>query len=166
MNQVDILRELNSEKNLKKLSELGELHILTKHYLLLAEELSEDGISFLQPLKEHRDAYDHFMRIFALPHRNEQEFGKNFDVVKYIEENVSKAYGHEYRAFFDTADWLTFICRKYIRQALSYHSIKKRYENDYKDYNDIKSIINDIPYKIAKYREQKDISDNNVIKEV
>ena len=42
--------------------QLCELHSRTKHYLLIAEELSEEGDVFLQPLKEHRDAYDHIIR--------------------------------------------------------------------------------------------------------
>ena len=35
----------------------------TKIYLLTAEEISENGDALIQPLKEHRDAYDHVVRI-------------------------------------------------------------------------------------------------------
>ena len=45
--------------------DICKIHLFTKHYLLLAEELSEEGELFLQPLKEHRDAYDHVVRVYA-----------------------------------------------------------------------------------------------------
>ena len=44
-----------------------QLHQKTKIYLLTAEEISENGDALIQPLKEHRDAYDHIVRIFAKP---------------------------------------------------------------------------------------------------
>ena len=34
--------------------EISKNHLLTKHYLLLAEEKGEE--IFIQPIKEHRDA--------------------------------------------------------------------------------------------------------------
>lgn len=42
------------------------LHAITKKYLLIAEEVAENGELFLQPLKEHRDAYDHLMRCYSI----------------------------------------------------------------------------------------------------
>ena len=56
----------------------------------------------------NRDAYDHLMRVFALPMKEIEKL----DVDKYVLDNVKKAFSHEYRAFFDTADWFTYICRK------------------------------------------------------
>ena len=40
-------------------------YIKNQIYLLTAEEISENGDALIQPLKEHRDAYDHIVRIFA-----------------------------------------------------------------------------------------------------
>lgn len=165
MEQKEILNILaDSSENVKNIDNLSRIHILTKHYLLLAEELSENGDAFLQPLKEHRDAYDHLMRIFALPFR--ETLPDNFDEKKYISENMKKAYGHEYRAFFDTADWLTFICRKFIRENLSYKALRNEYEKKYQDFTEIRKFINDVPFTIAKYREGKDISNKDMIAEV
>ena len=167
MQQLDILNILLNEVNLKKLDQLGQIHKYTKHYLLLAEELSEDGVAFLQPLKEHRDAYDHLMRIFSL-HLKVADVSKNFDYNDYVEDNLKKAYGHEYRAFFDTADWLTFICRKSIRETLSYNAKKKLYISKYseEDFEKTKTFINKVPHDIAMYRENKDISNATLLKEV
>ena len=136
---------------------LSELHSRTKHYLLIAEELSEDGDVFLQPLKEHRDAYDHIMRAYDAEFRS--DFKTEDDRIKYIDKNMDKAYGHEYRAFFDTADWLSFICRRYIRMALKSQSPKVL--SKFNEYDDIKNLINSIPVKIAELREGKDIANSS-----
>lgn len=167
MEQIEILQSLLNENNRKILDHLGQIHCYTKHYLLIAEELSEDGVAFLQPLKEHRDAYDHLSRIFSL-HLRDSDLSNDFNYAYYIEDNLKKAYGHEYRAFFDTADWLTYICRKNIRETLSFKSKKKLYESTYTkdDFEETRAFINQIPYEIAKYREKKDISNATLLSEV
>lgn len=163
MRQKDILLMLNSEEFYSYFDAMSQVHMYTKHYLLIAEEISEEGVAFLQPLKEHRDAYDHLMRVFALS-------SKDYSVEKakeYALDNIKKAFGHEYRAFFDTADWFTFICRKYIREELSFGAKKKQYTNKYDDYEQVKQLINEIPFLIAEYREKKDVSSqNNILEEV
>ena len=146
---------------------MSTIHASTKHYLLISEELCEEGVAYLQPLKEHRDAQDHLMRIFALcnpkisnknPDRNEEE---------YIVDNVKKAFGHEYRAFFDTADWFTYICRRYIREELSFPSKRRKYKERYDDFAELQIFINSLPELIAKYREKKDVSNcSTVLSEV
>lgn len=88
------------------------LHNITKKYLLLTEEICETGQLFLQPLKEHRDAYDHIIRTFSI---DIKQLPENFNRQDYVLKNLNKAYGHEYRAFFDTADWLTYNLRQIIR---------------------------------------------------
>lgn len=164
MEQNQIITELLSKENTKNLNNLGEIHLLTKHFLLLAEELSEEGVTFLQPLKEHRDAYDHLMRVFSIHLRS--DLPENFNEANYIEDNIKKAYGHEYRAFFDTADWLTFICRKFIRESLSPIVAQREYQDKYGNYEEVKNFVNGVPFEIAKYREGKDISNEKMIAEV
>lgn len=164
MEQKDVLRLLNNEKIEKYLNELSEIHKYTKHYLLIAEEISEEGVAFLQPMKEHRDAYDHLIRIFSLPIK---ELNEKFNPEEYVLDNVKKAFGHEYRAFFDMADWFTYICRKYIREELTYSSVRKRYEEKYKDFDEVRKFINQVPFDVAKYREDKDVSnDEQLLSEV
>lgn len=82
-----------------------KIYFLTKHYLLLSEELSEDFDTFLQPIKEHRDAFDHIARVYGYKMLDR----KVDNIEKYREDNMKKAVGHAYRAFFDTADWLSYI---------------------------------------------------------
>lgn len=167
MKQADILGILLNEENTKRLDKLGKIHKYTKHYLLLAEELSEDGVAFLQPMKEHRDAYDHLVRVLSL-HMRVADLPDDFDYHYYVDDNLKKSYGHEYRAFFDTADWLTFICRKSIRETLSFATKRKMYISKYgeKDFEETRKFINNVPFDIAKYREKKDISNVALLEEV
>lgn len=154
MNIEQILLILERQNISHYLSEMSQVHMYTKHYLLIAEELSEEGVAFLQPLKEHRDAYDHISRIFALSLKDNDT---NLDIEAYILDNVKKAFGHEYRAFFDMADWLTYICRKYIREELSNKAKRKKYQELY-DFEETKKFINQLPFNIANFRENKDVS--------
>lgn len=154
MNIEQVLEVLKKNNISHYLTEMSQVHMYTKHYLLIAEELSEEGVSFLQPLKEHRDAYDHLSRIFALSLKLDDTNG---DEESYILDNVKKAFGHEYRAFFDMADWFTYICRKYIREELSRKVTRKKYQERY-DFENTKEFINELPLYIAKFREKKDVS--------
>ena len=165
MTQNDILTILLKPESQNILNQIGQIHIYTKHYFLLAEELSEDGALFLQPMKEHRDAYDHISRIFSLHFRTVDD---SFNINDYVLDNLKKACGHEYRAFFDTADWLTFICRKFIRESLSSISVQSQYKNVFseEEFNNTKEYINNVPQEIARYRENKDISSETKIEEI
>lgn len=159
LTQQDIVNRLSCEKYSEYLENTAYVHSLTKHYLLIAEELAPDGNVFLQPLKEHRDAYDHIFRIFGLSLREKGELPKSID--DYMLDNLKKAFGHEYRAFFDAADWLTFICRRYIRESLSVQEIRDRYTSMF-DFDSTKSFINNVSFVIAEYRKTKDVSSNKV----
>lgn len=133
-----------------------KIHLFTKHYLLLAEELSVEGDLFLQPLKEHRDAYDHIIRVYAAQGGK----AKFENVDDYMEKNMSKALGHEYRAFFDTADWLTLICRERINTLLEGKS-KEEVQQKYKNYPQFKKMLLELPNEIATLRENKDVGKTN-----
>lgn len=164
---MSLINDFNNEER-KYIELMCALHVITKKYLLIAEEVAENGELFLQPLKEHRDAYDHLMRCYSvnileneMPIENRQQ---------YELENVKKAFGHEYRAFFDTADWLTYMLRKWVRlklQSCGNDECRKHFEN----YDEIKKFINDLPLKIAELRANKDVGnfgnhENNLINEI
>lgn len=158
---IEQILEVLKQPNISHyLTEMSQVHMYTKHYLLIAEELSEEGVTFLQPLKEHRDAYDHISRIFSLSLKDGNN--EERDDEAYILDNVRKAFGHEYRAFFDMADWFTYICRKYIREELSSRIKKKKYQEKF-DFEDTKQFINQLPLCIAEFRERKDVSNEQPI---
>ena len=132
-----------------------QIYFLTKHYLLLAEELSDDFDTFLQPVKEHRDAFDHIARVYGYKFLNSEIK----DIDKYCKQNMKKAVGHAYRAFFDTADWLSYVCRRKIRLAITGKSESEIIEK-YPRYAELKATLIEIPKRIASIRENKDVSDN------
>lgn len=137
---------------------LCTIHIATRNYLLYAEECAEKGELFLQPLKEHRDAYEHLMRCYSislLKNEHTQEYQQ-----KYIHENINKALGHEYRAFFDTADWLTYILRRGLRERLQQCG-EDKCNVLFDNYAEIKDFINALPAEIAQLRAEKDIGNAN-----
>lgn len=135
------------------------IHLFTKHYQLIAEELKIESM-FIQPLKEHRDAYDHIIRIFALPNMETQP--KNPD--EYIKTNFQDAISHEYRAFCDTADWLSIICRKAIRKILNSQPSLDFIKDKYPTYAEIEPKILDFSKRVATERENKDISGDIISK--
>ena len=81
----------------------------------------------------------------------------------YMLKNIEKAIGHEYRAYFDTIDYLTICLRELISteiNGLSYKDLIKVYP----DYDKYKKILINIPDQIVHYREKKDIGSNEMLK--
>lgn len=147
----------------KEVKEIVIIHNFTKHYILLGEELSEDFETYLQPVKEFRDAYEHIVRAFT------RCVGLGDTQIKvkkeeYIRKNLNKAVGHEYRAFFDVADWFAIVCRKRIYDIVKNYKYEKLCEKC-PNYPEIKKNLYTISEEIATIREKKDIS-SNIIDEV
>ena len=74
---------------------------------------------------------------------------------------MTKALGHEYRAFFDTADWLTLICREKINNLL-YGKSREEIEKKYSKYKELKKMLLELPNEIAQLRENKDVGKDNI----
>lgn len=150
------MKKNNIEQNWKILC---KIHILTKHYTLLAEEYNISLKTFLQPMKEQKDAYEHIIRAYT------RKYEKNIlseDDIKYISKNIEKAIGHEYRAYFDTIDYLTICLRELITRELkgvSYRELIKYYPQ----YDEYKKFLLDVPEQITLYREKKDIGSNEML---
>lgn len=139
---------------------LCKIHVLTKHYTLLAEEYNISTRAFLQPMKEQKDAYEHIIRAYT----KRCEMGTlSADDEKYVLKNLEKAIGHEYRAYFDTIDYLTICIRELISKELEGISYNELIEV-YPEYDKYKKLLINIPQKIAGYREKKDIGSNEMLK--
>jgi len=95
--------------------QIVELHNETKALFLFAEEIEHEQFQdFTPPINEMRHAWEHVVRAKA------NEFGLDgCDFSEdYQQDCLRKALGHEYRAFFDCADWIGIILREEIHQAL------------------------------------------------
>ena len=67
--------------------------------------------------------------------------------------------GHEYRAFFDVADWFSIICRKRIYDIVKDYTYEQLCER-YPGYQEMKNRLYEISEEIATIRDKKDISGN------
>lgn len=152
------------EKYDDKIKEISMIHNITKHYILLGEEISSNFETYLQPVKEFRDAYEHIIRTFTKISGLGSIQDKHISLDEYVQNNLDKALGHEYRAFFDVADWFSIICRKNIYDIVHKYSNKELCDV-FPEYPNLKSNIIKISENIAKIREDKDIAPN-IINEV
>ncbi len=128
-----------------------KIHETTKHFIIKAEEFNEGYKSFIQPLNELKNAYEHVIRAQAAECGLQE--GKSEE---YIRKNLDKALGHEYRAFFDTADWTAIYLREKIINTLSNYSpaaIRQAVPN----YMSMKTRVDSISAMISHLREKKDI---------
>jgi hypothetical protein len=92
-----------------------EIHNESKAMFLLCEELERQQFkTFLQPYNELRHAYEHAVRCKA----NELGLDGSPPDVDYQWRSLARTLGHEYRGFFDCADWLAVILREAIQDTL------------------------------------------------
>jgi len=138
-----------SKSLLNKWNTLCQLHVLTKKYTLLAEEYNLNMKALLQPMKEQKDAYEHLIRVYTAICTDTQDDD-------YKLKNMDKAIGHEYRAFFDTMDYLSIIIYELISEELKNYSFEQIIAV-YPDYTQVKKNLVSLPAEIATIREQKDI---------
>lgn len=134
---------------------LCQIHTYTKKYFILAEEYDIDMKTFLQPMKEQKDAYEHLTRAYGklLLEREESD---------YVHKNMEKAIGHEYRAFFDSLDFFTISLRRRIRDALTGYTYDQIY-SVYPAYAELKQQLTEMPEKIACFRMRKDVGHTSML---
>lgn len=141
------------DKNNEKYSEIWlqliQIHNITKELYIKSEEYSDELYSFIQPIKEQRDAYEHVIRAQA----NFYSLDRND---AYIMKNLSKAMGHEYRAFFDTADFMSIILRSKMVDRLKAYRLEEIL-SVYPEYRDMKRDVTEIADQIVQLRMKKDI---------
>lgn len=129
------------------------VHLRTKRLMLLAEELDGNFQTYFHPIKEHRDTLEHIIRAKSVTLEMRQSQDES-----YIEMNLQKALGHEYRAFFDVADWLAVNIRETIQRLLTPYpnaaiaAVCPRY------YGETRPKLELVTQKIAEIRASKDIA--------
>lgn len=140
----------------ERVHEICNLYFKTKALMLRAEEADNNNETFLQPSLELKAAFDHVMRALA----RDSGFTKNGDQEpdRYTDRQLDKAIGHIYRAYFDTADWISINFRE------QFSSLLEPYDNaDIATvfplyYKEIKPRFIDYETGITSLRNQKDIA--------
>ncbi|MCX7429120.1 MAG: hypothetical protein NTW96_26280 [Planctomycetia bacterium] len=132
-----------------------EIHNESKALFLLCEELEPRHFkAFLQPFNELRHAYEHAIRCMA----NQLRLDERSPDKKYQLESLNKTLGHEYRGFFDSADWLAIILREEIRTVLQPYSPACILASLPEYYSQDRIRVVEISEAIAKLRGDKDVA--------
>lgn len=122
-----------------------------EEFYIKAEEYSKDFATILQPIKEQKDALEHIVRAYAviLKEKDKDEHSQN-----YIEGELSKAKGHIYRAYYDTADIFTIVLRERISDYLSPFNYKQIL-SVWQEYEEERKFLVEANRDIAKLRIKK-----------
>lgn len=149
----------------EKWTRLVEIHNHAKSIFLCAEEFDPEFLDFVQPVMELRNGFEHIIRAKAA------ELGVNGEAdakrPDYIPQSLDKAIGHEYRAFFDAADWFSVCIRDRITKTLDQYSHEHiaAVLPDY--YAKLRPHIDQTSREIAEIRGSKDIAkDKDLLAEV
>lgn len=142
-----------SETELLQLKEITELYRITKDLILYSEELNNLE-TFMPPINEIKDAYDHLMRVTAVKFGfNDREDGE------YVKRNLDKIFSHLYRATFELFDYIRIIQKDTIDKKLSDVS-NEALVNVFPDYYKIiRPRLEELIIKIPVYKRDKDIGD-------
>jgi hypothetical protein len=154
-------KQSGSSVPIDRWTRLIEIHSHAKSVFLLAEEFDPRSKDFIQPAMELRHGLEHIVRAQAAL------LGINGDASvqspDYISHSFDKAIGHEYRAFFDAADWLSVRIRERITDTLApySHECIETVIPDY--YPKCRPRVDQICREIATIRGAKDVARNTDI---
>lgn len=142
-------------RDLEKEKELWDAYSDYKKLFIQAEELLEEMRFFVAPMLEHRDALDHMMRYLQKTvQRDETAKEEALDELK-------KAIDHEYRAFFDVADYICITVRSRIFDSIK-HTPKWRIRSKWTTYSEDRRRIIEISEKIVEIRNDRQPQSDSV----
>ena len=137
-------------------AQIVEVHNEAKTLFLLAEELEHEQFrDFIQPINEHRHSLEHIVRAKA----NSLGLDPDGTDENYQRDSLRKALGHEYRAFFDCADWIAIVLREEIDCTLRPYDTSCIKDALPSYYSGLRSRITQISTAIAQTRRKKCIQD-------
>jgi hypothetical protein len=138
-----------------RIREVCILFFKTKALMLKAEEIDNNNGTFLQPTLELKAAFDHVMRAFAREHGVTKSDSSNGT---YADHQLDKSMGHIYRAYFDTADWISINFREQTSDMLEPYDNSDITAVFPAYFTDIKPRLIDYETGISNLRNQKDIA--------
>lgn len=136
-----------------------ELYIRVKAMYILAEETTPGFMDFLQPVFEINRGFDHMSRAIAV----ETGLTAPDDPETYVNENLGKAIGHFYRAYFDITDWLSMNLRESVIEEFNVfsHSCIAEVAPEY--YSEVAPAIEETSKRIAEIRSKKDVGNAETV---
>jgi len=144
-----------SDEELQRLKEITELYSYTKDLILYSEELNNLS-TFMPPINEIKDAFDHFMRITAV------KFDMHEGTDEYARNNLDKVFSHLYRATFELFDYIRIYQKDAIDKKLNGISNEALIHVFPDYYLTIKPAMEELITKIPAYKKDKDIGDPNI----
>lgn len=144
-----------SADELERIGEITELYSYTKDLILYSEELNNLS-TFMPPINEIKDAFDHFMRITSV------KFGMNAGDEAYIRTNLDKVFSHLYRATFELFDYIRIYQKDSIDKKLTGLSNEALIHVFPDYYQKIKPAMGELITKIPGYKKDKDIGDPDI----
>lgn len=144
-----------------------ELYFAVKKVYILDEEIDGELSSNIQPLKQLRDALDHFMRIEAVAQGfSDLAFSSSELPTSFVDDNFKSAIDHLYRAFFDVCDSASMSYREGILENLQGFSKDAILAALPDYYPKIRPRIMEIDEEIAEMRNSKGQLPNDRTKQV
>jgi hypothetical protein len=145
-------------------TQIVELQETVKDLVIWAEENNVDKLeTFIQPIKEQRDALTHLCRAKAAELGLKEGEG---DFTGYIQRNLDKALGHLYRAFFDAADFLCIILRERYYKTLSPYDAECISTVMPEYYQQISPRMESLTKAVSDHRSGKDVSKGAIMQTV
>lgn len=123
-----------------------------KRIYMLAEEYDKEFSSFLQPIKEQKDSLDHIARAYK-QYYNTEDLYNGIDSVF---DNLNKAIGHIFRAYYDSVDFLGIILRERISSNICNFTYPQ-IVSVWKDYEIYRKKLIEFPEKMTNLKLNKGI---------
>lgn len=153
-----------TDKEIPYLEKIARYYAVTKELLIFAEQVDPQNRTLPQVINELRNCLDHLMRTFLFKF-GLREVDKGYD---YVEINLDKAYGHVYRAAYDTLDWLSLTLKDRIIDELQEFSLDTIQAVLPEYFTEIKPRLEQIlSDEVARLRIEKDVaakSEENLVK--
>jgi len=138
-----------------KFRKIAALFEKVKVLSLYTQETDPTFKDFIQPIDEVNRAFDHLARALNTKDASRDE--------TYVNKNLDKCLSHLYRAFFDVADWTSFILRERIIKELDGYSHDCIQSVIPEYYQSIRPKLEFLNTSIATVRTKKDIAANDLL---
>jgi len=143
---------------------ITKYYVACKELLIFGEQIDPENRTLVQSINELRNCLDHLIRVISsklAPHKTD-------DDPDYIRTNLDKAYGHVYRAAYDTLDWVSLTLKDRIVDELRGFSLETIQAVLPEYFTKIKPRVEQIQAgEITRLRMEKDVarkSEENLVK--